>query len=82
MNVLSACVHVYLCVPGVLRGQKRASDSLELELRMVIIHHVGAVNWTWGLLQEQPVLLTIEPSLQLPQRVFKGNAFYYTKVLY
>lgn len=44
MSVLSAYVHVYLCVPGILRGQKRASDSLELELRMVIIHHVGAGN--------------------------------------
>lgn len=32
-----------MCVPGIFRGQKRVSD-LELELWMVVTHHVGAEN--------------------------------------
>lgn len=35
--------------------QKRLSDPLDLELRTVVSHHVGA---------EQPVRFTTEPSLQ------------------
>ena len=37
----------YLCtmyVPGVHRAQKRVWDALELKLRMVVSHHVGAGN--------------------------------------
>ena len=40
-------LHVYMytkCVPSALRGQKRASDPLELELRITIIHHLGVVT--------------------------------------
>jgi hypothetical protein len=33
-------------VPGVLESQKRALDSLELELQTVLSHHVCAVNLT------------------------------------
>lgn len=29
------------CVPGAYRGQKRALDSLEQELQMVVSHHMG-----------------------------------------
>jgi hypothetical protein len=29
-----------MCVPGIHRGQKRASDPLELEFQMVLSHHV------------------------------------------
>ena len=32
-----------------LWGQKRASDPLELELQMVVSHHVGVRNCTWVL---------------------------------
>jgi hypothetical protein len=36
-------MYVYApCVPGVLRGQKKASDPLELELEMVVSYHFGA----------------------------------------
>ena len=38
------CLHVCLCItcmPGAHRGQKRASDSLELELQMVVSHCVA-----------------------------------------
>jgi hypothetical protein len=40
------------CMPGACRGQKRASDSLELKRvwwPMDVSHHVGARNWTWFL---------------------------------
>lgn len=39
---LRMCVHVCTaCVSGVLGSQKRASDALEVELWMVVSHHVG-----------------------------------------
>lgn len=34
-------------VPGAWRGPKRASDSQELELEMIVSHHVFAGNWLW-----------------------------------
>lgn len=45
---------IYVCV--------RVSDSLELRLQTVVSHPVGTENWTLGFLEEQPVLLTTEPS--------------------
>jgi hypothetical protein len=47
-------------LPGACRGQKRVWDPLEVELQV-------AVSWesNLGPEEEQPVLLTIEPSLQL-----------------
>ena len=39
-DVLPACASV----PGVCGGQKRASDTLELELEVVVSHCVGAGN--------------------------------------
>lgn len=42
------CVRVYTTyVPGAPRGQKRASNPLELELWVVVNHYVGAGNQTW-----------------------------------
>ena len=46
---LCVCVSVCLClcticIPAAQRGQKRASDSLKLELQMVVSHHMGAGN--------------------------------------
>lgn len=38
------------------------SEPLELELQRVVSHHVGVRA---SLLEEQPVPLTVEPSLQL-----------------
>jgi hypothetical protein len=37
------------CVPGDLRGQKRESGFLELELWMAVRHHKGAGNQMWAL---------------------------------
>jgi hypothetical protein len=31
-----------MCLPNACRGQKRESDPLELELEMVVSHHVSA----------------------------------------
>ena len=31
-----------MCIPDALRGQERASDTLELELQIVVSHHVNA----------------------------------------
>jgi hypothetical protein len=45
-------LHACLCItwtPGTYRGQKRALDSLELELQMVVSCLVGARNWTLAL---------------------------------
>ena len=53
-------------MPGALRGQKRASDPLKLELQMIVNHHVVVGNQIQDSLAEQPVLLTTEPSLQPP----------------
>ena len=35
-----------ICVPGACGDKKAVSDSLELQLKMVVICHVGARNWT------------------------------------
>jgi hypothetical protein len=47
---VSACQYT-TDVPGARRGQKKASDPLELELQMVAHHCVGAAVH----LKEQPV---------------------------
>lgn len=55
----SACKHV--CVPHVLRGQKRVLDPLGTRI-IVASHHVVAGNLT-GFLRKQRVFLTLEPTL-------------------
>lgn len=62
MDVLPPCILPgSTCVPCIFRGQKGASDALDLEL--------GAAMWFWkpnpGLPGEQLVLLAEEPTLQL-----------------
>jgi len=51
------CVHTCACEYSPLSGQKKMWGSLELELQMLVICHVGAGNQTW-------VLFTTEPPLQ------------------
>lgn len=43
--LLHICLYT-MCVSGAHGVLKRASDSLELELQMVVGHHVGARNQT------------------------------------
>ena len=57
------CLHVCVYttqVPGAHGGQR----WVELERQMVASHHVGAASQTQVNLEEQPVILTIEPSIQ------------------
>lgn len=44
---MRVCLCVCMCTPGVLRGQKRVLDALELELETVVGHHVNVRNQTW-----------------------------------
>jgi hypothetical protein len=38
-------LHVCLCImPNALGDQKKVSDFMELELQMVLSHHMGAEN--------------------------------------
>ena len=50
------CLHVWL----------QARRGHQLSLQMVVSHHVVAHELNSGPLEEQPVLLTAEQSLQLP----------------
>lgn len=66
---MSGCVwvfhlHVCLCTPwcSTQGGQRRVLDSLERELQTVVSHHAGTEPAS---LQQQPVLLVAQPSLQL-----------------
>jgi hypothetical protein len=38
--------YMIVCMPGVCRGQKRVSNSLQLELQIVVSHYTGAGNRT------------------------------------
>jgi hypothetical protein len=68
LHILSALYTA--CIPGALRGQKRALDPLQLELQMVVRHHANP-----GPLKGQQVLLNTEPSLHPRESVFfKGEA--------
>lgn len=52
------CLHVGTCttrVLGACGSQKTGSDTLELELLVVLSRHVGARKQTLGPLQEQEV---------------------------
>ena len=41
-----------MCMPGACRGQKRALDSLELELQRTVHYHLGAGKLSLGPLEE------------------------------
>ena len=53
-----------MCVPGTLRGQKKAADPLALEVQMVLSHQMGAGKSNWGP-QEKQILSTAEQSVCL-----------------
>ena len=53
-----------MCLLGVLGGQKRVLDPLGLELQVAVSYHGGAGELNPGPLEEEPVLLTPEPSPQ------------------
>jgi hypothetical protein len=47
-------------------SQKRVPDPLELQLEIVVIHHIKCQELNLNPLQEQQVSLTAEPPLQAP----------------
>lgn len=55
---LSVCLYGWMyvhhtCVSGAPRGQKKEMDPLELKLRAVVSHQVGALSQTQGLWKKQ-----------------------------
>lgn len=54
---------------GAYRGQKKVMDALELELQVVVSHHLGAENESGSSLREVSAL-TIETSLQTRKSSF------------
>lgn len=62
MGVCFTCIYVKDTVEccSASGDQKRESDPLKLELRMVVNHLMGAGNWTPIL--NKRVLLTMEPA--------------------
>lgn len=46
---LLECMYVYYMCIGALRGQKKASDALKLELQVVMSYCMGAGNLSWVL---------------------------------
>ena len=51
-------------MPSAFREENSGLSPLDLELQMVVSHHVVAGNWNSGPLEEQPLLLTAELPLQ------------------
>lgn len=58
---VSVCMHACMCSVCVqwkaCRGEKRASDPLELEIKMTVSHHVSAKNRTAVLCKENKLNL-------------------------
>lgn len=61
MDVLPACVSMHR-MSAVCRDKKRVSDTLGLELQMIVSRH-EMLGMNLCPLEEQPVLLTAKPSL-------------------
>jgi hypothetical protein len=81
------CLHVYVCTMpmlGACGDQKRAWDPWELELWMVVKHHLGARNPTWVLCKSSKCshLLT---HLSSPQKTVQrggwGNRWYLVRLM-
>jgi hypothetical protein len=62
MGVLTGCI-CEPCTCSAHGGQKRASETPQLELHRIVMYYVGAGTDLIPL-QAQPVVLTAEPSLQ------------------
>lgn len=63
MGVLPEYMSMYHIYAWCSLNPEEGTRNLELKLNIVVNHHMGPGNWT-GPLQEQPVHLTMEPSLQ------------------
>jgi hypothetical protein len=72
MGVLHGCLSVSLCstcMPSARGGQKSKSDTLELELEIVVNHCVGAWDRTWVLWKRD----STEPFLWALKAVFESR---------
>ena len=49
LGVLPACIFCTSCACTSCGGQKGLSYPVELKLQMLVSHHIGAGNGTWGL---------------------------------
>lgn len=49
MIVMLLCMYCAMCTYGVKRGHKSARDTLELKVRMAVIHHTDAGYETWDI---------------------------------
>ena len=61
------------------RSQKRVLDALEKELHVVVSCPLWVLGTNLGPLEEQQVLLTAEPSLQIQETGFISEALYLTE---
>lgn len=55
---------IYKVCAWCLQRPERSLEHLELDLQVIMTHHVSAGNETLGPLEGQPGLSTPEPSLQ------------------
>lgn len=60
-----------MCVPGAHRDQKRAPNLLELELQMVLRHHVGSGNQALDLSKSSQCSELLNHVFSLKTSVFK-----------
>ena len=63
--------HFHACSPW--RSEESTGIPLELELWMVVSHHVGAENGTWVLCKSIKVPHTAETPLQSSEVIFNLN---------
>lgn len=75
MTSVCVCVGVYAYVCGNLRDQKRTSNTLELEVQVVMSPWHGCSELNSYPLQESIAVLVAEPSLLLPDGAFKITHF-------
>ena len=70
---------LHVCTTYVFHAHRgrRALDPLELELWMVVSHHVNAANQTWVGLQEQQELLRAESLFQFKCCILKTLSFFH-----
>lgn len=68
MDVLPKCMSIHMPAWWYI-DQKRALDTVELELPIIVIHCVGAKNWT-SVLWKNSQLLTADLPLQLQNFIF------------
>ena len=78
MHVLSACMPVHQCMPGVFRGQECLLHPLERSRQFWATTCVRRTDM--GLQEEQYVLLTTEPSLQLLRCTPLTNKYIYISI--